>query len=166
MGKELLDSSGTRLLMLSSHDVNAMGDITDLPPICEAIGGKYRSLPILKLLLAYNIRLPGTGALHLAAELGNLETIALLLAHGADINERYESLNSETYPDGAVHTPLWRACECGELEAVKFLLEHGADPRARNELGESCYRVGCCFEDIADVLEAQGLDVDEEFAIP
>lgn len=111
------------------HDVNAEGSPYEITPICEAIGGEERSMEMLKLMLAYKIDLQRQGALHFAAELGNIEAMKLLLDHGADIEERFTSYNSDTVPDRAVHTPLFRACNFGQVESVRFILEHGADPR-------------------------------------
>jgi hypothetical protein len=69
----------------------------------------------------------GTTGLHKAAESGNVEAVALLLAAGAD-------------PRAADHkqrTPLHKAAYYGRAEAAEALLAAGADPRARDADGAS-----------------------------
>lgn len=115
-------------------------------------------MEMLKLMLAYKIDLRGQGALHFAAELGNIEAMNLLLDHGADIEEKFTSYNSDTVPDRAVHTPLFRACNFGQVESVRFLLEHGADPRTKNEVGVSCCEIAQRegYGDVVRLLEEEG----------
>ncbi len=54
------------------------------------------------------------------------EILELLLAHGADIQQR--GFND--------YTPLHWAAAAGHIEAVEFLLAHGADPSARTRIDD------------------------------
>jgi Ankyrin repeats (3 copies) len=65
----------------------------------------------------------GATALHIAAQAGNVELLALLLDHGATIDATAEN-NS---------TPLMWAAGAGNFNAVKFLISRNADVHA-----ESC----------------------------
>ena len=60
--------------------------------------------------------------LHTAARGGDIETVAALLAHGADVNE-YDSLGGT-----ALHDAAWS----GEAKIVELLIEHHADLNARH----------------------------------
>lgn len=65
--------------------------------------------------------------LHLAAERGNAEITALLLAHGAEVNARDEGDNA---------TPLHWAAGEGHLEPVRLLVEAGAELNATDDMHE------------------------------
>ena len=70
----------------------------------------------------------GTTPLHQAALVANLETVAMLIAAGADIHAR----------DGNGETPLLRAGYYGgfrNVEIIEILVEAGADVNDRNEHG-------------------------------
>lgn len=69
--------------------------------------------------------------LHIAARKGELEDIAVLITHGADVNVRGDLGN----------TPLHQAAMAGQTRAVSRLLELGADPALRNEFSETPLRV-------------------------
>src|SRR3954468_16068699 len=47
------------------------------------------------------------------------ETISVLIAHGADVNARFQGRHSET--------PLHWAASSDDIDALNTLLEHGAD---------------------------------------
>lgn len=56
--------------------------------------------------------------LHLAAEVGSIELMSMLLEKGADINRPARRR--------VLRTPLQRACELGSYDVVQFLLQKGA----------------------------------------
>src|SRR6266542_2660153 len=62
---------------------------------------------------------------HVAIAKRNVDGLALLLKHGADINVR----------DGVNETPLHRSVVVGYLDATRMLLNHGA----RTELRDNNY---------------------------
>lgn len=68
-------------------------------------------------------------ALNLATELGEYETVALLLKMGADLNLKDHSEEEATFP-------LWTALGKQNWEIVRLLLAAGADPNAKVEAGE------------------------------
>jgi hypothetical protein len=81
-----------------------------------------------ELLIQHGYTVRGTGALQMAAERGALNTIRLLVEHGADVNER---LAGEALPvfDNALlasWTPLHHAARWGREEAMKLLESYGA----------------------------------------
>lgn len=67
----------------------------------------------------------GRRALNWAAWYNHVESIAVLLAHGADL----EAKNLTGF------TPLHHAAESGSAEALQALLAAGADPNAANNIG-------------------------------
>ncbi|MCK6501411.1 MAG: ankyrin repeat domain-containing protein, partial [Nitrospira sp.] len=67
----------------------------------------------------------GNTALHLAAHLGNLDAVSLLVRSGADVNA--------TNREGV--TPLLRAA--ADSAKVALLLQHGADPNLASALGHT-----------------------------
>ena len=104
----------------------------------------------------------GFTALHLAAFFGQLETAAVLLESGADVDaqaanpSRVRPLHSAAAgghaaivalllerganPDARQHggyVPLHSAAAQGDVVSVRLLLEHGADPALRTEDGRS-----------------------------
>lgn len=66
-------------------------------------------------------------ALHKAAAAGDLETIAMLLTWGAEINRK----------DGYGNTPLHYAAFFGKTDAAAILLSKGADPSAKDCRGDA-----------------------------
>ena len=62
-----------------------------------------------------------------ASKNGHLETAKLLIANGADVNNRGE--------DEDKFTPLIYASKNGHPEVVKLLINKGADVNARDERG-------------------------------
>jgi ankyrin repeat protein len=135
------DLAKTRALVDAGADPNA-ADAAGLTPL-ELAAGRDGDTAVVALLLAHggDAKLVGgrigagdaaaarallehgtdpkpTAALHLAAARGNVETLQLLLDHGADINARAE----------LGMTPLMWAAQMGRPAAVTFLLAHGANP--------------------------------------
>lgn len=78
----------------------------------------HRGPHMTELLLARGLPIAGSGALHTAATLGQLDTMRLLMQHGADVNE--------TLPAWSNRTPMHFAAKRGEIEAMKLLEENGA----------------------------------------
>src|SRR5260221_2513546 len=64
--------------------------------------------------------------LHIAASMGALHDIEVLVAAGADVNAAGD----------LGHTPLHQAAMSGHLASVRRLLELGADPKRRNEFNQ------------------------------
>jgi ankyrin repeat protein len=65
--------------------------------------------------------------LHWACRAGQIQTIRVLLEHGADPEAR----------DRLGRTPLWSACLDGRREAAELLLSYGADVNARENSGRT-----------------------------
>jgi len=92
----------------------------------------------------------GTG-LMLAAWEGNIEMMALFVAHGANVNAMNASREQ----------PLMHAAWNGHLDAVRWLLDHGAlINRPGLEWSAIHYAVFAGHQDVVNTLIARGADID------
>ncbi|VUC24130.1 unnamed protein product [Clonostachys rosea] len=73
---------------------------------------------ITELLLEHGVPIPQTSALHTAARFGQLDTMRLLMQHGADVNE--------VDPNWSAWTPMHFAASKGQTDAMKLLEDIGA----------------------------------------
>lgn len=129
----------TRLLLQAGADPN------DGESLYHAAGHPV----CLSLLLQHGARTEGTNALAHAIALSNLDSVRLLLQHGADANAATAQELS----------PLLAAIRARcPLALVQLLLDAGADVLARTPEGESAYRyaLGLGLVDVAQALEALG----------
>lgn len=78
----------------------------------------------------------GMSALSVAADVGNLAAVAMLLAAGANVH----GVDSE---DAA---PLWYAIKKDDIQIATLLLAHGASPRYRPS-GEGSFAEECVQSD-------------------
>ena len=94
----------------------------------------------------------GYYALHFAAKNGQVETLRVLLKHGANPNIRNNS----------GETPLHLAMSKHNKELVTLLLSHGADPNLANNNGFTplCWNTGS--HEITDLLATKGANVDHQ----
>ncbi|MBI3862428.1 MAG: ankyrin repeat domain-containing protein [Planctomycetia bacterium] len=77
----------------------------------------------------------GIGALHTAAASGDLDSVRLLMEHGADVNA-YPELKVPTHELAAgMRTPLMWAAYRNDVRMVRLLLDRGADPNKGSSLG-------------------------------
>ena len=86
-----------------------------------------------------------------AAEVGNVENVELLLAHGA----------KQDVPGNVTLTPLFRALDRNRLDVVKFLVRNGssADSIDRNGTPAILLAAWCGHDKILTFLLQQGADV-------
>ncbi|EAW16815.1 ankyrin repeat domain-containing protein [Aspergillus fischeri NRRL 181] len=114
----------TRVLLESKRVDPDSKDKDGRTPLLLAASGEYKE--VVHVLIQYGA-CPnhkdrfGYNALGAAAASGDIETMRLLLDHGAQINQRYPYYHEY---DG---TPLMNAWRSGNTDAVIFLLERGAD---------------------------------------
>ena len=91
--------------------------------------------------------------LSIAAELGNVPVLRLLLENGANPNVM----------DDNGSTPFYWACESADDdEAISLLLDNGADPTVANNRGDTSFHAVCCrghVETIRFLLEQPGINV-------
>ncbi|RHZ56270.1 uncharacterized protein CDV56_104947 [Aspergillus thermomutatus] len=116
-----------RLLLEHGADPNMVRP-NPRPPLCEAVMAGSYAIAQQLLSAGANTELADRGsgmtALHLAASLGRIQFVRLLLREGANINsqDRYRG------------TPL----HCAQtLEICEFLIDRGADPNIRDKEGRT-----------------------------
>lgn len=86
----------------------------------------------------------GDAPIHVAAYMGNLEDIKVMLEDSIDINLVGDIGN----------TPLHYSALKGHKEVVKYLLSKGADPRIKNDYGDTPLdSIQDPDSEIADLLE-------------
>lgn len=106
----------------------------------------------------------GLQLLHHAACQGSLESIALLIEHGAPVDSPSGHLLADgagCFEPGA--TPLILACEAGRAQVAFALIEAGADVCASLPAGRETplhFAAALGFEALAEALIAAGADVD------
>ncbi|KAG3170006.1 hypothetical protein PI124_g4674 [Phytophthora idaei] len=88
-----------------------------------------------------NVAEKGT-PLHLACELGDIDSVMLLSEYSADLEARDEARN----------TPLLAACFQGNFECVKFLLQSAVSLQAANENGDSALHLAAWDGSISCVI--------------
>lgn len=91
--------------------------------------------------------------LHWAAELGTLEVVKVLLAHGAKVNVQTNFSDLIRY----TQTPLFMAVSRGHLEVARLLLQHRAKV---NELNDSSNTTALCEAVSKDDLKMMQLLLD------
>ncbi|KAI4914632.1 hypothetical protein J4E90_004663 [Alternaria incomplexa] len=81
------------------------------------------------MLLERGTPIAGTAALHTAARFGQLDTMRLLIKHGADLEE--------VVPGWKGWTPMHFAASTGKADAMKLLVEHSARINSKDEDGKT-----------------------------
>lgn len=94
-----------------------------------SLAGINRGPRMTKLLLEHGLRVAHSGALHTAARWGRLDTMRLLIEHGADLEE--------TRPGWSNWTPMHFAAARGEVEAMKLLEQSGASCDLKDAKGKT-----------------------------
>ena len=84
---------------------------------------------MVEVLLKHGCPVAHTAALHAAASCGQLETMHLLMQHGADMNEALDSWHN--------WTPMHFAAFKGEADAMKLLEQYGADSGLKDVKGRT-----------------------------
>ncbi|EXL73668.1 hypothetical protein FOPG_11125 [Fusarium oxysporum f. sp. conglutinans race 2 54008] len=92
-------------------------------------------------------------ALHLASEFGHLETVALLVREGADVNAK-----------GAKHNVLCTAIKAGHKDIISLLIKEGADVNAQQGPYSNALEVASGFGhlNIVELLIKEGADVNAQ----
>jgi ankyrin repeat protein len=101
-------------------------------------------------LLASRTAPLGWTPLHIAAAVGNVETLRILLDAGADINARDTDIAA---------TPLHVAIGFGQADAGRLLVERGADISARNADGATILHEAAYGRDLELIRQLEKADV-------
>lgn len=121
------------------------------------------NLPLMQAVLDAQLVHPdftvyhGTSALGIASKLGNLDTVKVLVEHGADVNlifnPRDPSLRWNKDPKHS-RTALILAAEHGQLGIVKYLQKQGADDGFIASDGQMALRMAATngHREIVDIL--------------
>ncbi|KAF2008712.1 ankyrin [Aaosphaeria arxii CBS 175.79] len=83
-----------------------------------SLAAMAEGLRMTEMLLQHGTPLAHTGALHTAAHYGHIDTMRLLIQHGADVNEVLSNWRS--------WTPMHFAAFKGQVDAMKLLEHYGA----------------------------------------
>lgn len=94
-------------------------------------------------------------ALHIAADVGDTDTVAWLLASGVAVDSRYSKTPSKDF------TALYDAEEGGHVDTIRVLLDHGADPTSTPYGGLTALHVAACngHMEAAGILLDHGADI-------
>lgn len=85
--------------------------------------------PITKVLLKHGVPIPQSSALHAAARFRQLDTMRILLQHGANVNE--------VDPNWSNWTPMHFAASKGQVDAMKLLGDVGARSDLKDANGKT-----------------------------
>lgn len=109
------------LLELGADPLHPVAPSKELYPYSSALlarAARAEGPRLTELLLAHGVPVSNTGALHVAARSSQLETMRVLIEHGADLNE--------ALPKWHNWTPMHFAASKHQVDAVKFLERSGA----------------------------------------
>ena len=87
------------------------------------------------------IHCTGVSALSVAASHGNVDAVAMLIAHGANVNTRNKNARYDT--------ALIEATIGGHTEVAKYLLKNGANQLLKDEMGCTALHHACQLGDIS-----------------
>lgn len=150
-------------LIAQGADINCLG-ASGTTVLDEAIlmlkgSGRSRTYAFIEHLLTFKPKLDlqknfpdgigGEPALHLAAQFGHADVVALLLDHGADVN--LKSLARHT-------TPLVYAVYANQPEVAKVLIAHKANLEATGVYGETPLQAAAKAQrsELVEILTAAG----------
>ena len=143
-----------QLLLNKGADPNRLG-YGGISPLSHSLGD-YFNITLFQLLLekGANVNLAnncGATPLHVAAQTGKNDGMALLLSHGANVNAK-QCIGGEYY------TPLMNAVAANNIDGVKLLVQNGADMTAVDSSSETALMIATSkgYTDIADFLKQSG----------
>ncbi|KAI9702740.1 MAG: hypothetical protein M1836_007954 [Candelina mexicana] len=99
------------------------------------------AIAVVRLLLRHGASISQSGAVLEAAWRGQVNTLDLLIQHGADVNEQLPVGVGKKGVGMESPTPLHMAAERGEVGAVEWLLSHGADAAITDAGGRTPHEV-------------------------
>ncbi|KAJ8070656.1 hypothetical protein OCU04_001027 [Sclerotinia nivalis] len=104
-----------------------------------SFAAKAEGARMTELLLKHGVSVACSGALHTAAELGALDTMRLLMQHGADVNEVLPADTLTRYYNSLhpIWTPMHFAASGGQVDAMKLLESNGARSDAKDGNGKT-----------------------------
>jgi ankyrin repeat protein len=100
------------------HPVEQSKQLSNYNSSLLSLAAMDDSPQLVEILLKHGLPIAHTGALHTAARWGYLDTMRLLIEHGADLNE--------VLPNWSNWTPMHFAASKGKVDAMKLLEHSGA----------------------------------------
>jgi ankyrin repeat protein len=111
------------------HPVQQSNELGSYHSSLMSLAAMSEGSRMTKVLLEHGSPLAHTGALHTAARRGQLDTVRLLMQHGADVNEVLSNWHS--------WTPMHFAASGGQVDAMKLLEQYGAQSDLKDVNGKT-----------------------------
>lgn len=111
------------------HPVGPEKTLSNYHSSLLSLGAFAEGLRMTKMLLEHGVPVAQTAALHTAARCGYLDTMRLLMEHGADLDE--------VIPNWSYWTPMHFAASKGQVDAVELLEHGGARTGLKDENGKT-----------------------------
>jgi ankyrin repeat protein len=111
------------------HPVEQTKDLYTYNSSLMSLAAMAEGPRITQMLLEHGTPIAHTGALHTAAHRGHLDTMRLLMQHGADVNEALSNWSG--------WTPIHFAASKGQVDAMKLLEHSGARSDLKDEAGKT-----------------------------
>lgn len=123
-----------RFCLENGADPNLNHDLNIYCPLATA--ARHASIKVVSLLLKYNAKISGSGALALAAQSGKLNTVKLLLEKGAFVDENCARCISDYDEQDNEGTAL-HLVKKGRVDILQYLLESGANRNLTDHKGRT-----------------------------
>jgi hypothetical protein len=104
-----------------------------------SFAARAKGTRMTELLLKHGVSVACSGALHTAANRGALDTMRLLMQHGADVNELLPADTLAQF-EKSLHsswTPMHFAASSGQVDAMKLLESNGARSDVKDVNGKT-----------------------------
>ena len=116
------------VLLAYGADINAKNNL-NFTPLHSACFNEHENAETLRASVAGINTISENTPVHLASEERYVNTVKVLLAHGADINMKADYFT----------TPLYFASKSGHKDLIKLLVSSGADVHATDSIGNTSH---------------------------
>lgn len=127
-------------IYLLSHGADPNRDLQTgiYQPLALAARNPSDNVEMIELFIKYGAQVDRSGALIVAAQYGNLETVRCLIAHGANVNLIQWTDTMIFKRPNQAESALHKAVKGGHEAVVSLLLEKGANANLKNADGKTC----------------------------